>query len=522
MSLNSSKLSKILIIDFGSQFTQLIARRIRELGVFSEIISHKKVNSKNILQENISGIILSGGPLNVYQNDKFKFDRKILQLGTPILGICFGHQILSKELGGRVKKSNHREFGLAIINKVSNSILTKNFFNKKNVSNVWMSHADQVSKMPTGFKIVASTKNSKLTIIENSKSNFYGVQFHPEVTHTLKGKILLRNFLFLICKMKKNWSSRDQKLKLINEIKQQVGDNKVICGLSGGVDSSVVAQLLSKAIGKNLTCIFVNNGLLRKNEESQVVNTFKKKLKMNLLYVNAEKEFIKKLTDVSDPEKKRKIIGNLFIKIFERCAKKIKNVKFLAQGTLYPDLIESKSVTGSQTSKIKSHHNVGGLPKRMKLKLVEPLKFLFKDEVRKLGLELNLSSDIIFRHPFPGPGLAIRMPGIITNEKIKILKEADFYFIKALRDHGLYHKIWQAYAALLPVKTVGVMGDNRTYEYICLLRAIISEDGMTADFFDFPKGFMQSISNQIINNISGINRVVYDVTSKPPSTIELE
>ena len=518
----NSKLSKILIIDFGSQFTQLIVRRIRELGVFSEIVSHKKINSKKILQENVSGIILSGGPLNVYQNNKFNFDRKILKLGLPVLGICFGHQILSKELGGRVKKSDHREFGLATINKVTNSILTKNFFNKKNTSNVWMSHADQVSKMPIGFKVVASTKNSKLTIIENSKSKFYGVQFHPEVTHTTKGKILLKNFVFLICKIKKNWSSKDQKLKLINEIKQQVGDNKVICGLSGGVDSSVVAQLLSKKKGKNLTCIFVNNGLLRKDEETQVVNTFKKKLRMNLLYVNAEKEFIKKLTNVTDPEKKRKIIGNLFIKIFERYAKKIKNVKFLAQGTLYPDLIESKSVTGSQTSKIKSHHNVGGLPKRMKLKLVEPLKFLFKDEVRKLGLELHLSNDIISRHPFPGPGLAIRMPGVITNEKIKILKEADYYFINALREHGLYHKIWQAYAALLPVKTVGVMGDNRTYEYICLLRAITSEDGMTADFFDFPKNFMQSISNQIINNIKGINRVVYDITSKPPSTIELE
>ena len=521
MSLNNN-LSKILIIDFGSQFTQLIARRVRELGVFSEIVSHKKIKITQIIKENIAGIILSGGPLNVYENDKFKFDKKILKLGVPILGICFGHQILSKLLGGKVKKSKHREFGLATINKVSNSILTKNFFNKNKTSNVWMSHADQVSKMPKNFKVIASTKNSKLTIIENTKDNFYGVQFHPEVTHTNKGKILLRNFVFLICKIKKNWSSKDQKLKLINEIKEQVGNNKVICGLSGGVDSSVVAQLLSKAIGKNLTCIFVNNGLLRKNEETQVVNTFKKKLKMNLIYVNAEKEFITKLTNVSDPEKKRKIIGNLFIKIFERYANKIKNVQFLAQGTLYPDLIESKSVTGSQTSKIKSHHNVGGLPKRMKLKLVEPLKFLFKDEVRKLGLELNLSNDIISRHPFPGPGLAIRMPGIITNEKIKILKEADFYFIKALRDHGLYDKIWQAYAALLPVKTVGVMGDNRTYEHICLLRAITSEDGMTADFFDFPKGFMQSISNQIINNIRGINRVVYDVTSKPPSTIELE
>ena len=518
----SNNLSKILIIDFGSQFTQLIARRVRELGVFSEIVSHKKIKITQIAKDNIAGIILSGGPLNVYENDKFKFDKKILKLGVPILGICFGHQILSKLLGGKVKKSQYREFGLATISKVSNSILTKNFFNKNNTSDVWMSHADQVSQMPKNFKIIASTKNSKLTIIENIKENFYGVQFHPEVTHTNKGKILLRNFVFLICKIKKNWSSKDQKLKLINEIKEQVGDNKVICGLSGGVDSSVVAQLLSKAIGKNLTCIFVNNGLLRKNEEKQVVNTFKKKLKINLIYVNAEKEFIRKLTNISDPEKKRKIIGNLFIKIFERYAKKIKNVKFLAQGTLYPDLIESKSVTGSQTSKIKSHHNVGGLPKKMKLKLVEPLKFLFKDEVRKLGLELNLSNDLISRHPFPGPGLAIRMPGIITNEKIRILKEADFYFIKALRDHGLYDQIWQAYAALLPVKTVGVMGDNRTYEHICLLRAITSEDGMTADFFDFPKGFMQSISNQIINNIRGINRVVYDVTSKPPSTIELE
>jgi GMP synthase (glutamine-hydrolysing) len=518
----SNNLSKILIIDFGSQFTQLIARRVRELGVFSEIISHKKFSFIKIKKQNIKGIILSGGPLNVYQKDKFSFDKRILKLGIPTLGICFGHQILSKELGGKVKKSNHREFGLVQINKVSNSQLTKNFFDKNNKNDVWMSHADQVSKMPKNFKIIASSKNSKLTIIENSKDKFYGVQFHPEVTHTNKGKVLLHNFLFLICKVKKNWSSKDQKLRLIDEIQQQVGNNKVICGLSGGVDSSVVAQLLSKAIKTNLVCIFVNNGLLRKNEEVQVVNMFKKKLKINLIYVNAEKEFIKKLANVSDPEKKRKIIGNLFVKIFERYAKKTKNVKFLAQGTLYPDLIESKSVTGSQTSKIKSHHNVGGLPKKMKLKLVEPLKFLFKDEVRKLGLELNLSKDIISRHPFPGPGLAIRMPGIITTEKLNILKEADFYFINELRNANLYHKIWQAYAALLPVKTVGVMGDNRTYEHICLLRAITSEDGMTADFYNFDKKFMQTISNKIINNIRGINRVVYDITSKPPSTIELE
>ena len=520
MSLDQS-LHKILIIDFGSQFTQLIARRIRELGVFSEIINHKKIKLKNI-DETIKGIILSGGPLNVYQINKYSFDKKILDKEVPVLGICFGHQILSKLNGGRVRQSKHREFGLANIFKKNESLLTKNFFTKQKSKKVWMSHADQVSKLPKNFKVIASSANSKFAIVENRLKKFYGIQFHPEVTHTENGKKLISNFIFLICKIKTNWSSKDQKIQLIKEVKDQVGSEKVICALSGGVDSSVVAQLLNKAIGKKLYCIFVNTGLLRKNEEIQVAQTFKKRLKMNLICVNAEKEFLKKLRNVSDPEKKRKIIGNLFIKIFERYAKKIKNVKFLAQGTLYPDLIESRSVTGSQTSKIKSHHNVGGLPSKMKFKLVEPLKFLFKDEVRKLGLELNLSKDIISRHPFPGPGLAIRMPGLITNEKIKILKEADYYFIQALRDHGLYHKIWQAYAALLPVKTVGVMGDNRTYEYLCLLRAITSEDGMTADFYEFKKSFMETISNKIVNSIRGINRVVYDITTKPPSTIELE
>ena len=520
MSLEKST-DKILIIDFGSQFTQLIARRIRELGVFSEIISHKKIKNKDN-NNYVKGIILSGGPLNVYEINKYSFDKKIIEKGIPVLGICFGHQILSKVNGGKVKQSKHREFGLANINKKKNSLLTKKFFNNKKKTKVWMSHADQVSKLPKNFNVVASTNNSRFAIIENKKKKLYGVQFHPEVTHTDNGKVLIKNFLFSICKIKKNWSPKDQKMKLIKNIRDQVGVNKVICALSGGVDSSVVAQLLNKAIGKKLYCIFVNTGMLRKNEEKQVVETFKKKLKINLIYVNAEKEFIKRLTNISDPEKKRKIIGNLFIKIFERYAKKIKDVKFLAQGTLYPDIIESKSVTGSKTSKIKSHHNVGGLPEKMKLKLVEPLKFLFKDEVRKLGLELNLSKEIISRHPFPGPGLAIRMPGFITKEKINILKEADHYFIQALKHHGLYDKIWQAYAALLPVKTVGVMGDNRTYEYLCLLRAITSEDGMTADFYEFKKSFIQKVSNKIVNSIRGINRVVYDITSKPPSTIELE
>ena len=514
-------LDKILIIDFGSQFTQLIARRIREFGVFSEIISHKKIKNKDI-NKKIKGIILSGGPLNVYDIKKYSFDKNIVENEIPVLGICFGHQILSKIKGGKVKQSKHREFGLANIIKKNNSLLIKDYFKNRKYVKVWMSHADQVSRLPKNFRVIASSQNSKFAIVENSLQRIYGVQFHPEVTHTENGKIIIKNFIFSICKIKKNWSVKNQKNKLIKEIRNEVGKNKVICALSGGVDSSVVAQLINKAIGKKLYCIFVNTGLLRKNEEKQVVNTFKKRLKINLIYVNAEKEFLRKLKNISDPEKKRKIIGNLFIKIFERYAKKIKNVRFLAQGTLYPDLIESKSVTGSQTSKIKSHHNVGGLPKKMKLKLVEPLRFLFKDEVRKLGLDLNLNKEIISRHPFPGPGLAIRMPGKITKEKIKILKEADHYFITALKDNGFYSKIWQAYAALLPVKTVGVMGDNRTYEYLCLLRAITSEDGMTADFYEFKKPFIQMISNKIVNSIRGINRVVYDVTSKPPSTIELE
>ena len=513
-------LKKIIIIDFGSQFTQLIARRVRELGVYSEILSHKK--KINFNDNNVSGIILSGGPLNVYQTSKVKFDKKILNQKIPILGICFGHQIISKELGGKVKKSKHREFGLVKIKKKRDSKLKKKFFNKKGTNNVWMSHSDQVTKLPKNFQMVASSDNAKFCIIQNKIKNFYGIQFHPEVTHTKNGTILLKNFLFSICKSKKNWSPKKQKEQIIENIKKQVGNSKVICALSGGVDSSVVAKIIHNAIGKNLTCIFVNTGLLRKNEENQVLKTFKKRLKIKLIYINAKNTFLKKLKNVKDPEKKRKIIGNLFIKLFEKYAKKIRNVNYLAQGTLYPDLIESKSVTGSQTSKIKSHHNVGGLPKKMKLKLVEPIKYLFKDEVRRLGKEIKLNNEILNRHPFPGPGLAIRIPGDVDEKKINILKEADDIFIKSLIKHNLYNSIWQAYAALLPIKTVGVMGDNRTYEYICLLRAITSEDGMTADFFNFKKEFMQEVSNKIVNSIKGVNRVVYDITSKPPSTIELE
>ncbi len=385
-----------------------------------------------------------------------------------------------------------------------------------------MSHEDAVVKLPKNFKVIAFTKESRLTIIENKKKKIFGVQFHPEVTHTDNGKILFKNFLFSICKIKKKWDVVSQKNKLIQDIKMKVKNNKVICALSGGVDSSVVALLVNKAIKKNLICIMVDTGLMRKNEFKYNYKIFKNKYKMNVKLINASKLFLKKLNNISNPEKKRKIIGNLFIKIFEKESKKLKKVKFLAQGTLYPDIIESKSSTGSKTSKIKSHHNVGGLPKKMNLKLIEPLKEFFKDEVRVLGNSLGLSKSICYRHPFPGPGLGIRIIGNITSQKIKILQEADYIFMNELKKNNIYNKIWQAYAALLPIKTVGVMGDARTYEYTCLLRAVTSEDGMTADYFSFSKDFLGNVSNKIINNVRGINRVVYDISSKPPSTIELE
>ena len=511
---------KIIIIDFGSQLTKLIARRVRDLGVYSEIIQPKDLFKQKI-SENTKGIILSGGPSTVTKKNFQTIPKQILKKKIPILGICYGLQLIAKLFGGKINPSKKkREFGRAILFSKKSSLLTNNYLKTK--KNVWMSHEDAVVKMPKNFHIIASTKESKLTIIENTKEKIYGVQFHPEVTHTDNGNQIFKNFLFKICKIKKKWNINSQKKRIIDEIKKEVKKDKVICALSGGVDSSVVALLINKAIKKNLICIMVDTGLMRKNEFKFTYGVFKKKYKLNVKLIDASNIFLNKLKNISNPEKKRKIIGNLFIKIFEQESKKYSNLKFLAQGTLYPDIIESKSASGSKTSKIKSHHNVGGLPKKMNLKLIEPLKEFFKDEVRILGKSIGLIKDINYKHPFPGPGLGIRIIGNITSEKIKILQDADFIFINELIKNNLYNKIWQAYAALLPIKTVGVMGDSRTYEYTCLLRAVTSEDGMTADYFNFPRSFLDKISNKIINNVKGINRVVYDITSKPPSTIELE
>ena len=512
---------KILIIDFGSQVTKLIARRIRDFGVYSEIVNLQDLEKLNSFK-NICGLIFSGGPATVTKRKFPKIPKRIFLLNMPILGICYGLQLIAKEFGGRIKaNTKKREYGRTLIKKRKSSIITKNFY-KNNKNEVWMSHQDCVTKLPKNFYTVASSKNSRYAILENKNKKIFGIQFHPEVSHTNRGSILLKNFVFKACKAKKNWKISNYKKSIIQDIKETTKFKKTICALSGGVDSSVTALALSKSIKRNLICIMVDTGLMRKNEFKDLYKVFKNKYKINVKLVNKSYLFLKKLKNVSDPEKKRKIIGKLFIKVFEREAKKIKGVEYLVQGTLYPDVIESKSVTGSGTSKIKSHHNVGGLPKKMQLKLIEPLKDLFKDEVRKLGASLGLDKKIVNRHPFPGPGLAIRIVGKITPEKIKILQEADYIFIEELKKYKLYSKIWQAYAALLPIKTVGVMGDARTYEYTCLLRAVISKDGMTADYFSFPKKFLDNISNKIVNNVIGINRIVYDITSKPPSTIELE
>ncbi len=512
---------KILIVDFGSQVTKLIARRIREIGVYSEIATLKDIKDPKTLK-NTYGLIFSGGPSTVTKKSFPSIPKYIFSLNLPILGICYGLQLIAKQFGGQVKgNQKSREYGRTLIKKVKSSPLTENFYSN-NKNEVWMSHQDCVTKIPKKFQTLASSKNSRYAILESNSKKVFGIQFHPEVSHTKKGSVLLKNFVLRICKAKRNWKIINYKKNIISDIKKITGYKKTICALSGGVDSSVTALILNKSIKNKLTCIMVDTGLMRKNEFKDLNNLFKKKYKINIKLINERTLFLKKLKNVHDPEKKRKIIGTLFIKVFEREAKKIKGVKYLAQGTLYPDVIESKSVTGSGTSKIKSHHNVGGLPKKMRLKLIEPLKELFKDEVRKLGISLGLDKSIVNRHPFPGPGLAIRIIGNITPEKIKILQEADHIFIKELKKYNLYSKIWQAYAALLPIKTVGVMGDTRTYEYTCLIRAVISKDGMTADYFSFPKIFLDNISNKIINNVIGINRVVYDITSKPPGTIELE
>lgn len=510
-------LDTVLIIDFGSQVTQLIARRIRELGVYCEV-KNPDFSLAEIKKLNPKTIILSGGPNSVYEKGAPTIDKKVFGLGLPILGICYGEQLICHLLGGKVGKSFEREFGKAELEIISDLKL----FNGVKNTQVWMSHGDHISKIPNGFNVIAKTPKAPYAAIANKEKNIYGVQFHPEVVHSIEGKKIIENFVVKISGCKPKWSMKNFKKDEIKEIKKIVGENHVICGLSGGVDSSVVAALINEAIGKQLTCIFVDHGLLRKDEGAQVKEVFAKKFKTNLVYVNASKLFLSKLKGVSDPEKKRKIIGKTFIEVFDKESAKIKNATFLAQGTLYPDVIESSHPNKGASHTIKSHHNVGGLPKKMKLKLLEPVRMLFKDEVRVLGKELGLPAHVVGRHPFPGPGLAIRIIGDITPEKIKTLQEADAIYIEEIRKAGLYDKIWQAFSVLLPVKTVGVMGDGRTYENVLALRAVNSVDGMTADVYPFTAEFLCNVTSRIINEVPGINRVVYDYTSKPPGTIEWE
>ena len=508
----------LLIIDFGSQYNQLIARRVRESKVFCEIVP-PSVTADEIRTKNVKGIILSGGPASVYEKNSPKLNPEFLKLGVPVLGICYGMQALSHLLGGQVRRAKRREYGHAdLFLHVRRGELFHGI-PKRWVS--WMSHGDYVSRLPKGFFKTAYTKSTVVAACENTERRIYGVQFHPEVLHSEYGAHVIRNFLFPICGFHRGWTMKNFIKETVTKTRHKVGRDRVILGLSGGVDSSVAAALLSKAIGKQLVCIFVNNGLLRKNEELEVRRAFQGR-NLNLRVVNAENEFLRKLKGVTDPEKKRKIIGHEFIYAFQREAKKINGAKFLGQGTLYPDVIESRSAFGGPTAVIKSHHNVGGLPEKMNMKLVEPLRELFKDEARSLGYALGLPKTLIGRHPFPGPGLAVRVLGEITRERLEILREADVRFLEEIRRAGLYDKIWQAFAVLLPVKSVGVMGDERTYDNVVALRAVTSVDGMTADWFHFPKEVLAKASNRIINEVKGVNRVVYDVSSKPPATIEWE
>ena len=511
----------IYIVDFGSQVTQLIARRVRESGVYCEIVSSKSLLSL-VKRNDTHGIIFSGGPSSVHKSNTPSIDKRIYKLGIPILGICYGMQLMVHQLGGKVQMSKKREFGKTTIRSNYKSLLLRGFNRSNKSCDVWMSHGDKVIEIPSGFKSIASSSNTKFAATENEKLNFYGLQFHPEVVHTPNGHRIIQNFIFKVCKCKRNWSMKNHLRVQKNKIKKTVGRDHVICGLSGGVDSTVTTAIISKAIGKQLTCIYVDTGLMRLNETREVASLFKKHFKSKLIVKDAKKEFLSALKNVSDPEKKRKIIGNLFIKIFDRESKKIKKAKYLAQGTIYPDVIESQSFHGGPSSVIKSHHNVGGLPKNMKLKLIEPLRELFKDEVRQLGLEMKLPKKFIQRHPFPGPGLGIRIIGEINTNRIDILQKADNIYIEEIRNAGLYDKIWQAFAVLIPVKTVGVMGDHRSYEQVCGLRAVTSVDGMTADFYPFSGEFLSKVSTRIINEVKGINRIVYDTTSKPPGTIEWE